>query len=82
MPPIVLSPDDLSPAALRGLVEEYVTRDGTDYGEVERSTQQKITAVFAQIESGEALIVFDPDSETANIVLAVHYRADPSAPSG
>ncbi len=29
---VELSPDDLSPEALRGLVEEFVTRDGTDYG--------------------------------------------------
>ena len=61
--------DQLSPEALRGLAEEFVTRDGTDYGAVERSVEEKIEAVLAQLRSGEARVVFDPESESANIVL-------------
>ena len=65
-----LSPDQLSPRALRGLVEEFVTRDGTDYGAVERSVEDKIARVEAQLASGEVRLVFDPETESANIVLA------------
>ena len=65
-----LSPDQLNPRALRGLVEEFVTRDGTDYGAVERSVEDKIARVEAQLASGEVRIVFDPETESANIVLA------------
>ena len=65
---VELCPDDLSPEALRGLVEEFVTRDGTDYGAVERSVEEKIAHVLDQLDSGEARIVFDPESESATIV--------------
>ncbi len=65
---VELSPDDLSPEALRGLVEEFVTRNGTDYGDVERSVDEKIAQVTAQLASGEARIVFDPEAETSTIV--------------
>ncbi len=65
---VELSPDDLSPEALRGLVEEFVTRNGTDYGDVERSVDEKIAQVTAQLASGEARIVFDPKADTATIV--------------
>jgi uncharacterized protein YheU (UPF0270 family) len=65
-----LSPDQLSAEALRGLVEEFVTRDGTDYGAVERSVEEKIAQVIAQLTSGEARLVFDPATQTANIVVA------------
>jgi uncharacterized protein YheU (UPF0270 family) len=65
-----LSPDQLSPEALRGLIEEFVTRAGTDYGAVERSVEEKITQVSAQLASGEARLVFDPDTQTTNIVVA------------
>ena len=41
------SPDQLSPEALRSLIEEFVTRDGTDYGAVERSVEEKIAQVRA-----------------------------------
>ncbi len=65
-----LSPDQLSPEALRGLIEEFVTRDGTDYGAVERGVEEKVAQLTAQLRSGEARLVFDPETETANIVLA------------
>lgn len=65
---VELAPGDLSPDALRGLVEEFVTRSGTDYGAVEVGVETKIAQVLRQLESGDARIVFDPESGTANIV--------------
>jgi len=58
----------LSPEVLRRLIEEFVTRDGTDYGAVEKTLDDKVAAVLRQLERGEALIVFDRDSESVNIV--------------
>ena len=59
----------LSPEALRALIEEFVTRDGTDYGARERSLAEKVEDLRRQLERGEARIVFDPESETVNIVV-------------
>ncbi|OFZ58570.1 MAG: cytoplasmic protein [Bdellovibrionales bacterium RIFOXYB2_FULL_36_6] len=60
--------DQLSPEALQGVIEEFVTRDGTDYGEIEVSVETKINQVLNQLKSGKAVIVFDPKSETCNIL--------------
>lgn len=57
----------LSPQALNGVIEEFVTRDGTDYGEHEISLESKISRVLNQLKSGRAVIVFDPESDTCNI---------------
>jgi hypothetical protein len=59
---------DLSPQALRGLIEEFVSREGTDYGLRETSFETKVRDVERQLESGEARIVFDLLQESANIV--------------
>ena len=59
---------DLSPEALRGLMEEFVSREGTDYGLRERSFEAKVRDVERQLESGEARIVYDRFEERANIV--------------
>ena len=59
----------LSPQALDGLIEEFVTRDGTDYGAEERTLDDKKDAVRRQLDSGDVAIVFDPETETANIIL-------------
>lgn len=58
----------LSLEALRGLVEEFVTREGTDYGLREKTLEEKIADVMRQIERGEARIVFDLETQTANIL--------------
>lgn len=58
----------LSAGALDGLIEEFVTRDGTDYGAVEQSLESKKRSVRRQLERGEIVVVFDPASETCNIV--------------
>jgi hypothetical protein len=58
----------LSADALRGLVEEFVTRDGTDYGVRERTLDEKIRDVMRQLERGEVKIMFDPASRSANLV--------------
>ncbi|WP_457551547.1 YheU family protein [Desulfobacula sp.] len=60
--------DQLSPEALQGVLEEFVTRDGTDYGEVEVPLSTKKSQVLGQLKSGKAVIVFDQKSETCTIL--------------
>lgn len=62
--------DQLSPDALDGVVEEFVTRDGTDYGECEVSLETKINQVMDQLRNGDVVIIFDVESETCNIFRA------------
>ena len=61
---------ELSDEALRGVVESFVLREGTDYGQRDYSLEEKMAAVMRQLDRGEAAIVFDPDSETVSIVVA------------
>ena len=58
----------LSSEALRGLAESVVLREGTDYGERERSFESKVEELLARVRRGEARILFDFGSQTAHIV--------------
>jgi hypothetical protein len=58
----------LSPEALQGLLEEFVTRDGTDYGEREASLQAKVVQVWCQLDLGIVVIVFNEPEGTCSIV--------------
>ena len=60
--------DQLSPEALHGVIEEFVTRDGRDYGEVEVPLETKIAQVMAQLKSGKAVIVFDQETESCTVL--------------
>jgi len=66
--PIAIAASDLSPEALRGVAEAFVNREGTDYGAVERSFEDKVAAVLAQLERGEARLTYDPETESINIL--------------
>lgn len=59
---------ELSPEALRGVIESFVLREGTDYGEREYSLEEKVQHVLAQLERGEARIEFDPRTQGIDIV--------------
>ncbi len=58
---------ELSEDALRGVVESFVLREGTEYGEKDFSLDQKLAHVVRQLERGEAQIVFDPETKTIDI---------------
>lgn len=61
---IPIPPERLSRAALDALIEEFVTRHGTDLTDAGAKAEQ----IRAQLRSGEAMIVWDEGSESANIV--------------
>jgi uncharacterized protein YheU (UPF0270 family) len=64
----------LSSDTLRRLVEEFVTRDGTDNGDLVHSLDDRVRAVMRQFERGEAAIDVDPGTESCTVV-----RAQPGA---
>src|SRR5882724_5862809 len=66
--PVFVPYTELSPDTLRGVVESFVLREGTEYGEREFSLEQKLAHVYRQLERAEAQIVFDPNTETIDIV--------------
>lgn len=57
----------LSPEALAGLIEEFVTRDGTDSGYTRGSLAENVAMVRRQLDAGQAVIVYDNRTHTCNI---------------
>lgn len=60
----------LSADALRGVIESFVLREGTDYGHSDVSLESKIADVMRQLERGEAQVVFDPGTASVDVVVA------------
>jgi uncharacterized protein len=66
--PVVVPYTELSAELLHAVIECFVLREGTDYGEREIPLHDKVARVVAQLQSGEARIVFDPESDSVTIV--------------
>jgi len=57
----------LSPEALRGVIEAFVTREGTDYGIHDVPLVTKVAQVRQQLDQGTAVLVYDEDTESVTI---------------
>ncbi len=62
----------LSREALQGVIEEFISRDGTDYGEKEASRETSFRQVQHKLEKGLAVLVYDEETETTNMLPADH----------
>jgi len=64
---MILPHQMLSPDALRGVIEAYVTREGTDYGAQEVALATKVVQVRQQLDEGTAVLVYDEETESCTI---------------
>lgn len=64
----------LRPDILRAVIEEFVTREGTDYGEADVTLDDKVDSVVAQLKAGHAHIVYDEDNQTCTLTANVERR--------
>lgn len=59
---------ELSAEALRGVIEEFVTREGTEYGLADVALDTKVAQVRRQLERGEVRLFFDPDAASCQLL--------------
>jgi uncharacterized protein YheU (UPF0270 family) len=65
---MIIPYEQLSSDALQGLIEEFITREGTDYGEEEIPLNIKVDQVRQLLKRREVVVVFDATSESASIL--------------
>lgn len=73
--PVEVAYSELDPQTLRNVIDDLVTRDGTDYGAVEKTLEQKAAALMRALERGEAKLMFDPGTETIGLMSATQLKA-------
>lgn len=71
---MIISTNLLSQDALDGLIEAFINREGTDYGIDEIPLNRKVAELKSQVEQGHVLIVFDPVTETPNLMTKEQYQ--------
>lgn len=70
---MIIPPEKLTQEVLRSVIESYVTREGTDYGEMELTLEQKVNGLWPRVINGEVLVVFDPHSESVTLMSKQDY---------
>ncbi|MCW8196639.1 YheU family protein [Proteobacteria bacterium 005FR1] len=65
---MIIPHERLAPETLDSLIESFVMREGTDYGDAEFSLLDKVEQVRQQIVDGEVIIAFDYQTESINLL--------------
>lgn len=65
---MIIPHQELAEETLLNLIQAFITREGTDYGEREYSLVQKTQQVREQLDAGKAVILYDTESEDFTIV--------------
>lgn len=74
IPPIEIPFDSISEQALFGVIDNFIQREGTDYGVVETSYEKKFQQVKNQIMGGHVKIVFDPNTESITLMSTLEWK--------
>ncbi len=64
---VLVPPEELPPELLRAVIEAFVLREGTEYGEREYTLDEKVAHVEQQLRKNEARIVYDPNTQSVDI---------------
>jgi uncharacterized protein YheU (UPF0270 family) len=65
--PVLVPPEDLPAELLRAVIEAFVLREGTEYGERDYTLDEKVAHVEQQLRKGDARIVYDPNTQSVDI---------------
>lgn len=65
---LIIPPDQLEPQTLEAVLDEFITREGTDYGEQEWSLAQKREQLYRQLQQGHASLCYDPVSQSCTVL--------------
>lgn len=71
---MIIPHEKLNPEVLQGLIEEFVTRDGTDTGYEKQSFENDVAIIKRQLKRGDVVIVYDKSTKTSNIVPKDHLK--------
>ena len=71
---MIIPPEQLTEHALRSIIESFILRDGTDYGDVELALEIKVEDLLPQVIRGEVLIVFDDELQEVSLVTRHDYN--------
>jgi uncharacterized protein YheU (UPF0270 family) len=69
---IEIPPEKLTAELLQAIIEDFITREGTEYGHEEYSLEDKVSQVERQLRDGAVFIAFDPATESCTL-LARNY---------
>ncbi|WP_416306821.1 YheU family protein [Neptunicella sp. SCSIO 80796] len=68
--------EELAPETLQNIIESFVLREGTDYGEQEFNLGQKVAHVMTQLENRQVVLVYSELHESVDIIPTNQFNVE------
>ncbi len=65
---MIIPLEQINKDTLTAIIEDFILREGTDYGEIDASKEDKVAQVKMQLQQGSAVIVYSELHESINIL--------------
>jgi len=65
---MIIPIEQVNEDTLRAIIEDFILREGTDYGAIDASNEDKIAQVKVQLRQGSAVLVYSELHESINIL--------------
>ena len=76
---IEIPAERLNAEIMTAIIEEFILREGTDYGAQEVDFASKVSQVMALLKAGEVTITFDPKTENCTLLTRQQFRREVEA---
>jgi len=73
---MIIPLEQLSNDILTAIIEDFILREGTEYGAIDVSKKDKIAQVKKQLEQGSAVLVYSELHESVNIMQKEQFQQD------
>ncbi len=73
---MIIPLEQINEDTLIAIIEDFILREGTDYGEIDASKEEKIAQVKVQLQQGSAVIVYSELHESINILPREQFNND------
>lgn len=73
---MIIPLEQLNEETLIAIIEDFILREGTEYGSIDVSKQDKITQVKQQLEQGTAVLVYSELHESVNIMPSEQFTQE------
>ncbi len=71
---MIIPLDQISQETLSAIIEDFILREGTEYGAIAISKEAKIAQVKQQLDQGSAVLVYSELYETVNILPSEQFK--------
>jgi uncharacterized protein YheU (UPF0270 family) len=75
---MIIPIEQLNADTLQAIIEDYILREGTDYGAIDASKDDKIAQIRHQLEQGSVVIVYSELHDSVNILPKEQFINEPS----